>query len=117
MNSKVKFLAGTDTERMVIIDPEVFGSLGNLFALRADGNGMRNAGIYSGDLLIFDADRSPQNGDIVIIDSEGQQFCRRIFFEGNSLRIRREDGVTPDIIVGDYVISAVLIGSIRRYVS
>ena len=53
----------------------------------------------------------------MILSFNGQQVCRRVFFEGETLRVRREDGETPDTIMDDYVISAVLIGSMRKYIS
>ena len=115
--NKHAFPAGETAEGSVIIDPDIFGAGGNLFVLRANGNGMHGAGIGSGDLLIFDSDREPQNGDIVILSFNGQQVCRRVFFEGETLRVRREDGETPDTIMDDYVTSAVLIGSMRKYIS
>lgn len=37
-----------------------------IFALRADGVSMENAGIVSGDIVVFDADAQPNDGDIVL---------------------------------------------------
>lgn len=37
-----------------------------IFALRADGVSMENAGIVSGDICVFDADAQPNDGDIVL---------------------------------------------------
>lgn len=115
MKQTIAFSPGTTIESMILVDPNFFGDDENMFVLRADGNGMRGAGINSGDLLVFSADKKPQDGDIVIIASNGQQVCRRIFFEEQKLRIRREDAETPDILTDNYSISAVLVGSMRSY--
>lgn len=115
MEQKNVFPAGENIEGMVLVDPNFFGDDENMFVLRADGNGMRGAGINHGDLLVFSPDKRPQDGDIVILASNGQQICRRIFFEGQKLRIRREDAKTPDILTDSYSITAVLVGSMRSY--
>lgn len=105
-------------ERTVALDTGVFQPGENSFAIYVEGDGMRNAGINNGDLLICDADRTPENGDIAILILKGKPFCRRVFFEGDMIRIRREDGETPDILAkdpGPYKICAVVIGSMRVY--
>lgn len=114
----VNVKAAPVVEHMVRLDTYIFGTGGDLFILRADGDGMRNAGINTGDWLIFDASRTPESGDIVLLTLIGNPLCRRVFFEGDTLRVRREDGVTPDILTNEpecYEISAVLIGSMRNY--
>lgn len=114
----MNYKAAPVAERMVMIDPLIFDTEGNLFVLRADGDGMRNAGIKTGDWLIFDYARKAESGDIVMLTLIGNPLCRRVFFEGDTIRIRRENGETPDILLSDpayYEISAVLIGSMRNY--
>lgn len=91
------------------------------FILRANGNGMKGAGITDGDLLIFDPHVQPESSSIVYLSVYGQPMCRRIFFEGNTgkdkrlIRIRREDSITSDLVAdGDDVeIYASFIGLIR----
>lgn len=92
------------------------------FISRAEnGGGMENAGIVSGDYLLFTKDREPVDGDIVYLEVYGQFMCRRIFFEpapGRSpgrIRIRREDGITPDLLADerDVQIGGVFEGLIR----
>lgn len=92
------------------------------FICRADGNGMKLAGIRSGDYLLFTKDSKAENGDIVYLEVYGQPMCRRIFFEPLSvndpgkIRIRREDGITPDLIAdkGDVRIVGVFAGLVRN---
>lgn len=93
----------------------------DLFICRADGAGMKKAGILSGDYLLFTGDRKAENGDIVYLEVYGQAMCRRIFFRDSSggdparICIRREDGITPDLIADadDVTISGVFEGLIR----
>ena len=70
----------------------------NKFVLRANGDGMKNAGILNGDLLVFaDVDKAP-NEALVVVRLNGELTCRRYYSEGNKVRLRREDTQTPDII-------------------
>ena len=92
------------------------------FICRADGDGMKLAGIRSGDYLLFTRDREAENMDIVYLEVYGQYMCRRIFFEPSSekgpgkIRIRREDGITPDLVVDeqDAQIGGIFMGLIRN---
>lgn len=84
------------------------------FVLAASGDGMRNAGIWNGDYLLFAPDVAPKSGDIVAAVVDGENMCRRVFLEGERYRIRREDGVTPDLLTSDCVIYGVLIGLMRN---
>lgn len=92
----------------------IFGSVGEGIVLQADGNGMKNAGIHTGDWLVFDTKLPPKDGDIAFITVDGTPMCRRIFNEGKMKRIRREDGVTPDVVTENCVVYAVLIGMMRN---
>ena len=68
------------------------------FVLKATGDGMKNAGLLDGDLLVFaDVDEAP-NEAIVVVRLNGELTCRRYFSEGNKVRLRREDTQTPDVI-------------------
>ena len=92
----------------------IFGSVGEGLILQADGNGMINAGIHTGDWLVFDTQLMQKDGDIAFVTVDGQPMCRRIFSEGDKRRVRREDGVTPDVITDNCVVYAVLIGLMRN---
>ena len=92
------------------------------FLCRTEGNGMRSAGIRSGDYLLFTKDREAENGDIVYLEVYGQFMCRRIFFEPSpakgpgKIRIRREDGRTPDLVADerDVHLGGVFAGLVRK---
>lgn len=104
---------GTEFET-VAIPTSLFGDVGDAFVVRADGDGMRNAGIFSGDKVIFEKNRKPEDGDIIACQVEGTLMCRRVFHEENGYRIRREDGETPDILTSDCVIFGVMVGLARN---
>ena len=91
-----------------------FGTLGGGLVIQADGNGMIIAGIHTGDWLVFDTKLSPRDGDVAMVSVDGKTLCRRVFYEGAKKRIRREDGITPDIIIDNCVVHAVLVGLMRN---
>lgn len=99
----------------VSLPNELFGAIGDGMVARAHGNGMINAGIHNGDWLVFDAKLTLKDGDLALVSIDGQLMCRRVFCEGEKKRIRREDGVTPDIITSKCVVYAVMTGIIRDY--
>jgi len=103
-----------DLKEYVPLPEAIFGKLGKSVVLRADSDGMRNAGIHTGDHLVFDTELKPTDGDIVVAMVNGQKVCHRYFRDGAQYRIRREDGVTPDIITDDCTVYAVLVGMIRQ---
>lgn len=92
------------------------------FICKAEGDGMRSAGIRSGDYLLFTKDREAENGDIVYLEVYGQFMCRRIFFEPSSakgpgkIRIRREDGITQDLVADerDVHLGGIFAGLVRK---
>lgn len=110
---KVKEVFGEPYE-MIGVPVKLFGDMKDAFIVRADGDGMRNAGILSGDQVIFEKERVPESGDIVAGLVNGTLMCRRIFYEGETIRVRREDGETPDILTTDCVILGVMVGLARN---
>ena len=112
--SGIEKLFGEPTQ-YIQLPKGLFGGVGGNMILRADGNGMVNAGIQTGDWLVFDPNKGLKDGDIALVTVDGQPMCRRVFHEGDKTRIRREDGVTPDVISENCVIYAVLVGLMRNY--
>lgn len=112
-NTVYRAVSGRLPELSMVVDPAIFGDHENAFVLRADGEGMRGAEIHTGDYLLFAPGETPRNGDIVVGTFNGQTVCRRIFFKGDALLVRREDGETPDLQTSDYTILAVLVGTMR----
>ena len=82
-------------------------------------NGMVLAGVLDGDAGIFYRTEKAESGDIVVVKvGDGEYQCRRFLRDrGRKVRIRREDGVTPDVIVQEKEVTVigVLITLIRRF--
>ena len=110
----VPLMRSEEPKDYVKILTKVFTALTGGYIVTADGSGMVNAGIHSGDLLIMDTETVAQDGDIVAASLGDQFLCRRIFFEGSQIRLRREDGITPDVVTDDCIIRGVLVGLMRN---
>ena len=85
----------------------------NIVLSEAEGNGMLAAGIHNGDILMFDFDLEPRNGDIVMANIDNKMVCRRILINNGVTEFKREDDVSPPYSVSDYTVRGVLIGIIR----
>ena len=90
-----------------------------LFWMIAAGDGMCEAGIHDGDRLLFDKEIEPSDGDIVCVSIDEAQMCRRLFHKNGAAYIRREDGITPDVVLDENCVQGVLVGiwSMRRFAS
>lgn len=89
------------------------------FIAYMSGNGMVLAGVQDGDAGIFYRTEKAESGDIVVVKvRDGEYQCRRFLRDrGRKVRIRREDGVTPDVIVQERAVTVigVLVTLIRRF--
>lgn len=89
------------------------------FIAYMSGNGMVLAGVLDGDAGIFYRTDKAESGDIVVVKvGDGEYQCRGFLRDrGRKVRIRREDGVTPDVIVQEkeVMVIGVLVTLIRRF--
>lgn len=89
------------------------------FVVCISGNGMVLAGVQDGDFGIFYRTEKAESGDIVIVKVRDDEYqCRRYLRDrGRKVRIRREDGITSDVIVQEkeVTIIGVLVTLIRRF--
>jgi len=100
-------------QRMWALPEEITGD-GKHFVMTAAGDGMRGAGINSGDYLVLREQDTAEDGDIVLAIKEGSPMMRRYTKQAGRFVIRREDGITPDEDAKDYIIFGKLITIIRK---
>jgi DNA polymerase V len=84
------------------------------YFLRADGESMRDIGIFSGDLLIVDYSLTPKHGDVVIAAVDGQLTCKILDWRRAALLSANPD--FPPIRLsepGGLVVEGVVTASIR----
>lgn len=99
----------------VLVDARIFRGA-NLFALRVKGNSMRDAGIFSGDLVICEPRQFARNGEIVValIESE-EATVKRFFLHQDQVELRPENPAFPvkQYGFGDILIQGKVVGVIR----
>ena len=90
----------------VLVDSTVFRG-DNLFALRVQGDSMRDAGILEGDLAICEPRQFATNGEIVVALVGGEEATvKRFFYRGDHIELRPENDRHP---VQNYTLGEVLI--------
>ena len=90
----------------VLVDAAVFRG-DNLFALRVQGDSMREAGILEGDLAICEPRQFAANGEIVVALVGGEEATvKRFFYRGDHIELRPENDRHP---VQTYGLGEVLI--------
>ena len=71
------------------------------FLMRAAGCAMREAGIDDGDILLVDRAITPAHGHIVIAVVDEDFVCRRLFKQGNDIRLQATEQASADIALRD----------------
>lgn len=71
------------------------------FLMRVAGDAMREARIDSGDLVLVDRAVTPAHGHVVIAVVEDEFVCRRLYKQGNDLRLQATGSASADIVPRD----------------
>lgn len=89
-------------------------SLDEVFEIRAphvylakiEGESMRDAGIFCGDLVIVDRSRTAEHGDIVIAGLNSEPICKRLHMRDNTIILLSANSKYPPryVMEGDELI-------------
>ena len=96
----------------VLVDSTVFRG-DNLFALRVQGDSMRDAGILEGDLAICEPRQFATNGEIVVALVGGEEATvKRFFYRGDHIELRPENDrhTVQTYTLGEVLIQGKVIG-------
>ena len=104
--------AQTEWDGSTVLDATVFRGQ-NLFALRIQGDSMKDAGILEGDLAICEPRQYAQNGEIVValINNE-EATVKRFFLRKTHIELRPENAGYPSLRYGfsDVLIQGNVVG-------
>jgi DNA polymerase V len=71
------------------------------FLMRVAGSAMRETGIDSGDLLLVDRAITPAHGHVVIAIVDEEFVCRRLYRQGQDMRLQATQPGCADIVAGE----------------
>jgi len=85
------------------------------FMLRVKGESMINVGIYDGDQIIVEQQKSARNGDIVVALINDSATVKTFYKENGHYRLQPENDFMDPIIVDHVEILGIVIGLLRMY--
>ncbi len=98
-----------------VFGPRV-GQKAGTFALRVDGDSMRDEGILDSDYVIVERRETARNGErVVALLPNGETTLKTFYKEGGQIRLQPANPNFDPIIVKSCTIQGVVIGVMRRY--
>lgn len=111
---KLQDISSMGKEDKILISKKLFSSLDNHFSIAMQGTGMIEAGIFDKDFLIIKAQKTANNGDIVLILVNDSLLVKRYFFDSNNIRLVSENSDIDDIVTDTAKICGIVVGIIRN---
>jgi repressor LexA len=112
-------LAVENLEGTVVVDRDFLMRQENVFALKVQGDSMKDAGILNGDLLFARQQNSADRGQIVVALLGEETTVKYFYPEGNYVRLQPANDAYGPIIVGkeitDFSVLGRVIGIMRNY--
>ncbi|MBK7141201.1 MAG: transcriptional repressor LexA [bacterium] len=91
---------------------------GESFALRVNGDSMKNAGILDGDIVLVKKQAVAQRGDIIVARINNEATVKRYQPEGDKILLMPENDAFEPIVVskrsGEFRIEGKVVGLVRR---
>ncbi len=100
------------------LNRELISHPSSTFMGRVRGDSMRDAGIFTGDIVIIDKSLRPKSGDIAVCFIDGEFTIKYIKIESSSVLLVPANPNYPTITVGtdnDFMIWGVVTYSIRAH--
>ncbi|HET7712886.1 MAG TPA: transcriptional repressor LexA [Thermoanaerobaculia bacterium] len=97
--------------------PEHLTSRGENFVLKVRGDSMIEDGILDGDLVIIARRERADNGEMVVANVNGEVTLKRIYREGERVRLQPANSMMHPIYApsGDVSVQGVVVGLMRRF--
>ena len=94
--------------------PAVIGADDGDYALKVQGDSMQDAGILGGDYVVVHPADDADNGEIVVAMIEDEATVKRLFREGESVRLQPENDAYEPIISREAQVLGKVIGVFRK---
>lgn len=95
--------------------PQDYLRKGQYFALKVNGDSMKDAGIFEGDITVIKHQNTAENGDIVVAMVDEAVTLKRFFMEKNRVKLKSENPAYPSIFTQNVRILGKLFFLIRYY--
>ena len=105
-------IAEEHIEEYVSLPESMFGS-GEFYILRAHGESMIEAGIDPGDLVVIRRQETAENGQIAVVLVDEEATLKRLYVEGNRVRLHPENSEMEDFYVDHCIIQGVAVKVIK----
>ena len=86
-------------EQALDLNEHIVKNPASTFFVRASGESMKNAGIFSGDILVVDRSLKPRHGKIVVVAIDGLLTVKRLKTEKNHVLLMPENPDFKPIVV------------------
>ena len=114
----VPLLAEQNYEGSIRVDQGLLPPGGSVFALIVTGDSMIEDGIFDGDTLFVRQRRDAKDGEIAVVMVDGEATVKRLFREGDRLRLQPANASMEPIMVdassGEAEVIGVAVGVYRR---
>ena len=111
-------LATENIERTLAVDSG-FVPRGNVFALKVEGDSMRDAGIFDGDFVLARQQESAHQGEIVAAVIGEEATVKRYYREGAHVKLMPENDAYQPIVLGknheSFRIAGKIVGLMRSF--
>ena len=94
--------------------PAVIGADDGDYALEVRGDSMRDAGILGGDYVVVHPVEDADNGEIVVAMLEGDATVKRLFRDGETVRLEPANPAYEPIVSTDVEVLGRVIGVFRK---
>lgn len=112
-------LAVENLEGTVVVDKEFLMRQENVFALKVQGDSMKDAGIMNGDLIFARQQRDAERGQMVVALLGEETTVKYYYPEGTYIRLQPANDAYGPIIVGkdvtEFSVLGRVIGVMRKY--
>lgn len=112
-------LAVENLEGTVVVDKDFLMRQENVFALKVQGDSMKDAGIMNGDLIFARQQKDAERGQMVVALLGEETTVKYYYPEGSYVRLQPANDAYGPIIVGkeitDFSVLGRVIGVMRKY--
>jgi repressor LexA len=99
-----------------LVGPKAGRGASTLFALKVEGESMRDEGILDGDYVLVERTEVAHNGDrVVALLPDGQTTLKTFYRESDHIRLQPANPSFSPIIVRECRIQGIVRGVVRRY--